>query len=91
MDWADLLYLLLAIGGGVAAGLLHFGFLRRVTADYLGGNAVRALALQLARLALLISVLFAVAQAGAALLLAFAGGLVAGRQVIVRQTRRSAG
>ncbi len=77
----------LSLAGGLLIGLAFFASLRRVTADYLGGNVVRGAALQLLRLGLLIGVLFVLMRIGIPVLLAFVAGLVIARQIILRRER----
>lgn len=73
---------------GLVLGLIHFATLRRVTALYLSAdNALRALALQLVRLAVLAGGLVALALAGALPLLAGSLGLFAARTIVLRRTR----
>ncbi|MGI3166069.1 ATP synthase subunit I [Pseudooceanicola sp. 200-1SW] len=80
---------LLAALLGLGLGVVHFASLRRVTDLYLGpGRApARALALQLARLALLVAVFVLLAGLGAYPLLAGAAGLVLGRALVLRRAR----
>ena len=82
---------LLGFALGIALGLAHFASLRRVTAMYLsGGSPVRAVLLQLARLALLGGVLLLFAQLGAAPLLASALGVLIAREAVLRRARKEA-
>lgn len=78
----------LGLAAGLALGLMHFATLRKVTQMYLsGGSYGRAIALQLARLALLAAALSGLALAGAVPLLSAALGLLIGRAVIFRRNR----
>ncbi len=73
---------------GLALGLVHFLSLRTVTALYLdGGSTLRALALQLIRLALLGGGLVALALLGALPLLTGAAGVLVARQIVLRRSR----
>ena len=81
---------LLGLAVGLVAGTLHFLTLRRGTALYLGGGSpARAIALQLARLALLTAVLAGLAWLGAAPLLAGALGVVAARHLVLRRGKEA--
>lgn len=87
------LLVLQAAGGlcvGLALGFIHFRSLYRVSADYLGGRAVRAIALQLARLAILGVVLFLLVKVGALCLLGGAGGMMLARRLVMRGMRENA-
>ena len=83
-----LLWILAAFAGGLAAGLVHFRSLHRVSEAYLAGNAGRAIALQFLRLALLAVVLVGLAWLGAPQLLAGALGVLLARFVVIRRVRR---
>lgn len=77
-----------ALVAGVALGLVHFGTLHRVSEDYLGGRAGRALALQLLRMAAMIGALYGLARLGALELLAGALGVLIARILVMRRARR---
>lgn len=79
----------LEFSAGLMLGLAHFAGLARVTCLYLSGGAVgRAFALQIGRFLLLIMVLGALAFAGATPLLSAALGLLTGRAIVLRYSRR---
>ena len=79
---------LLALVAGLVLGVAHFATLRKVTDLYLGGTAPgRALALQLARLAVLGGFLTVLALTGAAPLLAGVVGVLIGRAIVLRRAR----
>ncbi|KFE36291.1 ATP synthase subunit I [Thioclava atlantica] len=81
----------LALVLGFILGLFHFGSLKRVSDLYLGGRGVGlAIALQLARLALLVVVMVWLAREGALPLLAAALGLILARVVVLRFTKGQA-
>jgi hypothetical protein len=82
IDW---LIALAALAVGLALGFLHFRSLRRAADAFARGEAGRALALQLVRLALLGLFLFAAARAGALALLAAALGIFIGRAVVMHR------
>lgn len=71
---------------GFALGWLHFTSLSRVTHLLLAGR-MSAVALQLARFALLAGFLFLCAQAGPAALVAGAAGVLAARIWVLRRLR----
>lgn len=89
LDRIALLQAGIALVGGAALGLLHFGTLRRTVDAFAGGRTARALLMQLARLGLLAACLFVAARAGALPLLAAALGLLAGRAAIMHRERRA--
>lgn len=71
---------------GILLGLVHFASLRRVSSLYLSGASPgRALALQMARLAVLAGALAGFALLGALPLLAATLGLFIGRAIILRR------
>jgi hypothetical protein len=80
-------YALLAALAGVVAGWLHFRSLRLVT-DGLAAGRLSAVAFQMARLGLLALFLYVCARFGAVPLLAAAGGLLAGRMIVLRPSDR---
>lgn len=81
----------LALVLGFILGLFHFGSLKRVSDLYLGGRGGGlAIALQLARLALLVVVMVWLAREGALPLLAAALGLILARVVVLRFTKGQA-
>jgi len=75
----------LALLAGLVLGYVHFGALRRLSADYLSGRARRALGLQLARLGVMAAALFGLAKWGALPLLAGALGILLARAVVLRR------
>jgi F1F0 ATPase subunit 2 len=75
---------LAGLAAGLLLGLVHFRSLRRVSNAYVDGHAARAAALQIARMAIMIAVLFALARVGALCLLAGAGGVLLGRRLVMR-------
>ncbi len=75
---------------GVLLGLLHFGSLWWNTQSYLSGGVLRALAMQLARFAVLFGVLAGLSTLGALPLLCGALGLMLGRAILMRRLGRSA-
>jgi hypothetical protein len=58
-----------------------------VTEDYLAGRAMRAVAVQILRLAVMGGVLFALVRLGALPLLAGALGIAAARVIVLRRKR----
>lgn len=81
----------LALIFGFVLGLFHFGSLKRVSDLYLGGRSVAwPIALQLARLAILIVVMVWLAREGALPLLAGALGLILARAAVLRFTGKGA-
>jgi F1F0 ATPase subunit 2 len=83
--------LALSFALGFCLGLLHFASLRRFSERLLSGGPVRlAVALHLARLALIVALLVGLATQGAGPLLAGALGLVAAREAILRRARKEA-
>ncbi|MBS0126021.1 hypothetical protein KB874_18200 [Aestuariicoccus sp. KMU-90] len=75
-----------ALLAGLALGLFHFATLARLIALLVAGRMV-AVPLQLARFALLVPFLWIAAQFGAAVLLAGAAGILAGRALLLRRLR----
>ncbi len=87
-DWIPSVVLVpLAVAAGYGAGLLHFRSLRRVTDMMVAGRRA-AVPLQFARLAGLGMMLLLAALAGAAVLIAAAVGVLAGRARALRQEER---
>lgn len=80
---------LAALAAGFALGFIHFRTLARAADAFASGQPARALALQLARLALMGGFLFAVAHAGALPLLAAAAGVLASRSLVLARHRRT--
>lgn len=81
--------ILLALGAALAGfglGWLHFASLSRVADLFVAGH-MRAVALQLARLAVLAGFLVLCAQGGAAVLVAGAAGVLAARARVLRGAR----
>lgn len=77
---------MLGLAAGLGLGLLHFATLSWVVGLLLTGSATgRAVALQLARFAILFVALAALARAGAMPLLAGALGVAAGRAIFLRR------
>lgn len=75
---------------GLLLGLVHFATLKRVAVLYTSGGGIgKALALQLARFALLAFVMIGVAQLGPMPLIAAAAGMLAGRWVVLRRNREA--
>lgn len=75
---------------GLAFGSVHFATLHRVTRLFLQGGAFgRAVALQLARLLLLATLMVALALIGIAAVLAGMFGVVAAREIVLRQVRKA--
>jgi F1F0 ATPase subunit 2 len=72
---------------GFAAGLVHFSTLRRNVQLLAFGSASKALAMQLARLALMLMVLFVLAKLGPWTLLCGALGVLVARSVVLRRFR----
>ncbi|MCT2398446.1 ATP synthase subunit I [Novosphingobium mangrovi (ex Huang et al. 2023)] len=86
----DLLFWLKALAAlviGLVLGFVHFGMLASVTEDYLAGRAMRAVIVQVLRLAVLGAVLFALVRLGALPLLAGALGIIAARAIVLRRRR----
>lgn len=80
------LYALLGFGLGVLVGLTHFTSLRWIVRLYTGGGALRAVVIQLGRFVVLVGVLAALAQLGAAALLGGAAGILAARAFVLRRS-----
>jgi len=79
----------LGLGLGFGFGLVHFATLARVTALFMGrGTFWRAVAWQLARLALLAGLMVALALLGAAPLIAGALGVILAREIVLRRVRK---
>ncbi len=78
---------ILGLGGGLLLGLAHFASLGWTTRCCLTGRALRALALQLGRFALLAGVLVLLAGLGAPALLAALPGLLLARALVLRRAR----
>ncbi|MGI4812595.1 MAG: ATP synthase subunit I [Janthinobacterium lividum] len=72
---------------GFAAGLGHFATLQRNVQLLASGAAAKALALQLARLGLLLVILFVLAKLGPWTLLCGALGVLIARSVVLRRVR----
>lgn len=81
---------LFGFGVGVLLGLLHIGSLWWITQLYLKGGALRALAVQLLRFAVLLAVFAGLSKLGALPLLSGAIGLLLARSVLVRRLGRPA-
>lgn len=86
---APWLFWILAALAGTGAGWLHFRSLRPL-ADRIVGGDWRALALQVVRLGAMAGFLAFAAQGGAAVLIAAAAGVLAGRQLVLRRARQEA-
>jgi F1F0 ATPase subunit 2 len=71
---------------GAALGWAHFASLAWV-ADLFAAGRIGAVALQVGRLAVLSGFLWLCAQGGAAVLLAAAAGVLAGRSLVLRRAR----
>ena len=84
MTATDLFWMTLAALAGFAAGAAHFATLSPI-ARMLAEGRVIAVGLQTARLVLLGLFLWFVARHGATILLAAAGGLMAGRAAVLRR------
>ena len=76
------------VGLGAAAGAVHFLLLGRSILLVTSGEVVKAASVQLARLALTLAALAAVALSGWAPLLACAVGFLAARLVVVPRLAR---
>jgi hypothetical protein len=74
---------------GLAAGLFHFATLRKVTALYLGGSLLHAVALQVLRLAALAALMVTLATLGMGALAAGALGVILGREIVLRRIRKA--
>ncbi len=88
MTGADLgpaLQILIGLAAGGVLGVLHFGSLLWVARRFAEGGAAVALAVQLARFAVLGGVLYGLSKIGAPALLAGAVGLLVARYVVVRR------
>jgi len=84
----DLLWALLAgLAVGFIVGLVHFLGLRPTAALFAAGRPGRALALQVARFALVGLVFFALTRLGALVLVAGLGGLLIARGLVLRRIR----
>lgn len=75
--------LLLALIGGTGLGYIHFATLHAVSLDYLGGHPLRAVLVQLARMALMVIALIALAWLGALFLLSATVGVLIGRFMVM--------
>ena len=74
-----------------AFGYVHFASLERVTRLFTGGGPLwRAIALQLARLAVLAALMVALALLGVGALLAGMFGVIAAREIVLRRVRKEA-
>lgn len=80
---------LLGLIVGVLLGLAYFGSLWWNARLYASGGGLRALAVQMLRLALLVGVLAGLAKLGALPLLTGALGLLAARNLLVRHLGRT--
>lgn len=72
---------------GVMVGLLFFGALWLNVGFLLHGDAVKAVALHLARFAALIAILYLAARIGPMALLTTALGFLVGRSIVLRRMR----
>ncbi|WP_139068806.1 MULTISPECIES: hypothetical protein [unclassified Hyphomonas] len=86
-DAGTIILALLAGLAGIGIGWLHFYSLERI-AEMIVAGRLSAIGLQLARIVLLIGILWLFAQAGALVLLAGAAGVLAGRMIVIRGARR---
>lgn len=77
---------IIAAVAGLGLGWLHFASLARV-ADWLLAGRLAAVALQLARFALLGGFLFLCSRGGALVLLAGAAGVLSARVLVLRRAR----
>jgi F1F0 ATPase subunit 2 len=75
---------------GVVAGLFHFSTLHRNVRLLASGSASKALAMQLARLGLLLVILFVLAKLGPWTLLCGALGVFVARSMVLRRVRAGA-
>lgn len=73
---------------GALLGVIHFGSLWWNATLFARGGAAAALAIQLARFAVLVLALAGLARLGAVPLLAGAAGLIAARQLVVHRLGR---
>lgn len=89
--WPPLVIALAFLGQGFAAGLFHFGLLRRTARAISDGQARAAACHLVIRFAATGAVLYLAARLGAAPLLSAALGLTAARFVILRSCLRPAG
>jgi uncharacterized membrane protein len=89
--WPPLVIALAFLGLGFAAGLFHFGLLRRTARAISDGQARAAAGHLVIRFAATGAVLYLAARLGAAPLLSAALGLAAARFVILRSCLRPAG
>jgi len=78
--------LLLALIGGTGLGYLHFSTLHAVSMDYLGGHPVRAVLVQLARMAIMVAALVLLVRLGAFYLLSGAAGVLVGRFMVIHRS-----
>jgi len=87
-DLSPFLLAALTLAGGVLLGLAHFASLAVVTRLFLDGRQRgRAVALQLARMAVAVAVFSGFALAGALPLLSGALGFLIGRAIVLRRSR----
>ncbi|AIP34895.1 N-ATPase, AtpR subunit [Paraburkholderia xenovorans LB400] len=75
---------------GLVAGFVHFSTLHRTVRLLANGSAAKALAMQIARLGLLLVVLLVLAKLGPWTLLCGALGVGIARSVVLRQVRVAA-
>jgi len=85
-----LLHIAVGFALGLAFGTMHFGSLQWVTRLFIGGGPLwQALALQLARLAVLAVLMVGLAVLGVAALLAGMFGVIAAREIVLRRVRKA--
>lgn len=75
----------IGFGAGLIAGLLHFIGLKPTANLFAAGHAQRALALQLARIAFVGLVLYALTRFGALALVAGFAGIVVARSLVLKR------
>ncbi len=85
-----LAHIALGFALGLAVGVFHFASLKQVTALYLGGSPVRAIALQLLRLAVLAGLMVALVLLDIPAFAAGALGVIVGREIVLRRVRKEA-
>ncbi|PEQ11595.1 hypothetical protein B2G71_15815 [Novosphingobium sp. PC22D] len=88
LDPFSFFYLLLALIGCTGLGYVHFATLHSVSLGYLEGHPVRAVLIQVARMAVMVAVLFVLARLGALYLLCGAAGVLVGRFMVMHRVGR---
>ncbi len=86
-----LFHIALGFGLGIVFGYVHFASLETVTRLFLSGSSLwQSLGLQIARLAVLLALMVALALVGAGALLAGLLGVIIARECVLRRVRKGA-